>query len=197
MSNSFNISLAPEIAAVSALITTVDTVVDLIRGTDVPNIQTNIDANETKIDTINGIVDAIKLKTDLIPQTVRGHITTAFYGDVTDVYADVCNITGQGKIYFASIKTGNAGDTVMAKLTLDSNVFIEISHTGDAVIQYIFPQTDDINSANLGLSKIPDTGQFPPLFNLSFDTSLLFEVKRSAGATGAIFAKILYIVDSF
>lgn len=52
MSNTFNISVAPELAALSALVTIVDTVVDNIRGIDVPDIQTNIDANETKIDAI-------------------------------------------------------------------------------------------------------------------------------------------------
>lgn len=53
MGNSFNISVAPEIAAVSALVTTVDTVVDLIRSADVPNIQTNIDAVDTIVELKN------------------------------------------------------------------------------------------------------------------------------------------------
>lgn len=66
MSNSFNISVKPEIAAAvvkidankTAIIAN-KTVIDLVHGTDVPNIQTNINANETKIDTIAGIVDDI------------------------------------------------------------------------------------------------------------------------------------------
>ncbi len=60
MANSFNISVKPEIAALETKVDTIDTVVDLIRSTDVVNIQTNIDANETKIDTIDTVVDLIR-----------------------------------------------------------------------------------------------------------------------------------------
>ena len=74
MSNSFFISLQPDISILSGKIddnkTVIDdihdtdlpaaqTVVDSIRSTDVPAIQTNIDANETKIDSVSSVVDNI------------------------------------------------------------------------------------------------------------------------------------------
>lgn len=59
MANSFNISVKPEIAAVSALVTTVDGVVDLIRSDDVPAIKSNTNANETKIDANKTVLDLI------------------------------------------------------------------------------------------------------------------------------------------
>lgn len=64
MPNSFNISAEVELAAISASITIVDTVVDAIRATDVPNIQTNIDDNETKIDAC-GAIGALIRGTDV------------------------------------------------------------------------------------------------------------------------------------
>ena len=60
MANSFNISVALELSAIETKVDTVDTVVDAIRATDVPDIQTNINANETKIDTVDTVVDAIR-----------------------------------------------------------------------------------------------------------------------------------------
>lgn len=59
MGNSFNTSLAPEIAALDAKVVIVDSVADAIRATDVPNIQTNINANETKIDANKAVIDNI------------------------------------------------------------------------------------------------------------------------------------------
>jgi len=88
MSNSFNISVKPEIAAavvkidanktvidenkvilvdiegtdLPAAVTKIDdnkTEIDAIRSTDVPNIQTNIDANETKIDANTNTLQAV------------------------------------------------------------------------------------------------------------------------------------------
>jgi len=74
MSNSFFLSLLPNISALSDKIddnkTVIDdihdtdlpaakTVVDSIRSTDVPNIQTNIDVNETKIDSVKTVVDNV------------------------------------------------------------------------------------------------------------------------------------------
>lgn len=84
MSNTFNISVAPELAALDTKIDTIDTVVDTIRATDVPDIQTNIDANETKIDLIRSTdvpdiqtnIDANETKIDLIRGTDVPNIQT-------------------------------------------------------------------------------------------------------------------------
>lgn len=60
MANSFNISVIPELAAVKTVVDANKVVVDLIRGTDVPGINTNIDSNETKIDANKTVVDLIR-----------------------------------------------------------------------------------------------------------------------------------------
>ena len=52
MSNSFNIDVKPEISAVSAKVDIVDTVVDLIRSTDVPVITGKVDTVDTVVDSL-------------------------------------------------------------------------------------------------------------------------------------------------
>ncbi len=59
MSNSFSISVDVELAALTAALAVVDGVVDNIRAVDVPAIQTNINANETKIDANLDAVNAV------------------------------------------------------------------------------------------------------------------------------------------
>ncbi len=75
MSNSFSISVKPEIAALEAKVDIVDTVVDLIRGTDVVALtnaiaanntiladlhDTDIPALDTKLTTLDTVVDNIR-----------------------------------------------------------------------------------------------------------------------------------------
>lgn len=197
MGNSFNISVAPEIAALEDKVDIIDTVVDTIRSTDVVNIEADIAAIDADIVTIDTVVDAIKAKTDATPQKVRGQIISAYSAGVYDNYEDVCNVTGQGKIYLIAINVTTGTDTISVKLTLDGKVFVEVTHTGDTANHFLFPSLSTIASANIGLTKIEDTGQFPPLFNLSFENTLLLQHKRSAGTTSGTTCKILYILDDF
>ena len=140
MPNTFFLSLAPQIAAVSTLITTVDTVVDLIRGTDVPAIQANIDANETKIDLIRGTdvpaiqanIDAAEAKIDLIRGTdvpnlttaintrqVRGEFKIARATTVDTNLTNLVNINGRGKLLAINFIAGASGSPYI-KIEIDS-----------------------------------------------------------------------------
>ena len=219
MSNSFNISVKPDIAAVKA-------VVDAVRATDVPNIQTNIDANETKIDanktivdlirftdfpytnsliaaneskidTIDGIADAIKLKTDLIPQNVRGSWAYAQLTTSSGTLVDLLNITGQGILHSLMIKLQDVADTLEIVVTPDSNPFAAKTLTGTIADNWVFPApyTANVDSKILASAEFP-TNRFA-IFNLSFDTSLLIQLRRSAGTANTVSAKVYYTVDDF
>ena len=197
MSNSFNISFVPEIAAVGALVSTVDTVVDAIRATDVPNIQTNIDANETKIDTVDTVVDAIKVKTDAMPQNVRGGLASTYLETDSDGATSLFNITGHGKLVYINFRCKNAGDTVTLYLKIDGFEPDEVSHTGDTDWQNIVISDSKAASSNILFLPTPllVTGCF--LLNLDFATELRVAIRRSAGANDLVCGKCSVSVDSF
>jgi len=218
MSNSFNISVAPEIAALDTKVDTVDTVVDSIRATDVPaldvkittldtvadnirnidvpNIQTNIDANETKIDVIDGIVDSIKLQTDLIPLKPRGNFSLFSLLTSDNTLQTVCNISGTGKLIYILAYPNNAGDTIECKLTIDGIPSILLSHTGDVIAQRLIFSDWDSADTIFKISFIPFTDSDINLLNCEFDTSLLFQIRRSAGAGAVVCGKICVTVDT-
>ena len=211
MSNSFNISVKPEIAALETKIDTVDTVVDNIRSTDVPNIQTNINVNETKIDiidaivdyiqatdlptimtavtTVDSVVDAIKLKTDATPQIVRGSIAYDNLSTSNSSYQDVTNITGQGKLHTLIGRCGDAADTIQILLTIDAYSFAAWTFTGDALYHCL-----TIGEAN-NLYLI--TNNLRRQINLEFDTSLRIQVRRSGGVAANVECMAYYLLDDF
>lgn len=217
MSNSFNISVSPEIAALEAKVdiidtivddirdvdlpahdtklTTVDTVVDQIRDIDVPNIQSNIDANETKIDTIDGIVDAIKLKTDATPQNVRGSYIRIRGAMASDTYTPLVDVTGHGILYNLIIGLENNLDTVEMLLTLDGTAWSSITHTGDLIGQALVPVVDILPSDTF--RKVPCPPDEPVLLFLEFNTSLLIQYRRTPGILAAAYCKAQYFLDDF
>lgn len=226
MGNSFNISVKPEIAAAVVKIDAIDTVVDAIRGTDVPNIQTNInvnettilanqdildlirgtdvvdiqaniDANETKIDTIDGIVDAIKLKTDLIPQNVRGSFHSITVNVDNSAFQTIIDLTGSGKLIYISFKTSGLTDTFEIKLTIDGIAFETFTHTGSSNSYIMYLIKDPINLNPPSLALFASADTFPCEFNVEFSDSLLLEARRSIGDTENIYVKTVYNLDDF
>lgn len=213
MSNSFNISVIPEIAAVDAKIdiidtivddirdvdlpahdtklTTVDTVVDNIRNIDVPNIQTNIDANETKIDIIDGIADAIKLQTDKIPQKIRGHYSYYYISTASTSLITVASVTGQGRLSYLGGYIGDDATTAEIVLTLDGILFNAFSHlsTGPAEIFYVGYSPYSGASPSLWL-----TTNITPIL-LDFDTSCLIQGRRSTGTGDIVFCSTFAVDD--
>jgi len=219
MANSFNISVKPEIAALEAKVdiidaevdtirstdipgvdtklTTVDAVVDNIRNIDVPNIQTNIDANETKIDTIDDIVDAVKLKTDLTPQLVRGTFNGTQFDTTSGTFVTVLTITGSGKLCSLGIKVTNAADTIELRVTIDSFVFQTLSFTGSTDDQLVVIDQRDLAVVNYNLSNFARPPVAQSLFDIEFSTSLLIEIRRSAGTGAKVVCRAFYSLDTF
>lgn len=188
MPNNYSISDALLIAALEAKVDIVDTVVDAIRATDVPNIQTNIDANETKIDTVDTVVDAIKLKTDDLPYLFRGAYNSASLTTTNAAFQTVLDIpTGSGIITNLIVKCYDAADTLELKLTLDGTVFTTLSHTGATTTLFVMKHIDDA-------LVICATAEYWHI-NLEFSTSLKLELRRSAGAANDVFASIAYSLD--
>ena len=219
MSNSFNISVKPEIAALEAKVDiidtevdtiratdlpgidtkvdTIDTVVDAVRATDVPNIQTDIAANETKIDAIDTVVDAVKLKTDLLPQNVRGAFYSRFIQTTSGTYVDIVNLTGHGILLKITLNVLNLNDTASVLVTIDGNALPEITHTGDVLHMNAYPEQGNVPN-NSCLWTLEDcTGANANLINLEFNTSLLVQIKRSAGANNEVHSAVMCIIDAF
>lgn len=192
MSNSFSISDEVLIAALEAKVDIIDTVVDTIRATDVPNIQTNIDANETKIDTIDGIVDAIKLKTDLLPQDVIDlSPMTPYFGAIifSDTsYSTKVNVSGHGYFHQANIDAGPTEGYAYLKVIIDGTL---VDYDNDGTPTGRTSQTIWNGSAvggNLALGGLPHVQEpNPTAVNqgcslIRFDTSLVIQVMNTSPA---------------
>lgn len=248
MSNSFNISSAVEIAALDAKVVLVDAVVDAIRATDIPaldaklvivdtvvdaihltdvfDIQTNInvneskidtlntnvgsiistylpgiitevDANETKIDTIDGIVDAIKTKTDAMPQNVRGKWYTAQLSTQSGTFVELLNVSGHGRLDLLTVKCVNAGDTLEYIVTLDGVPFDTMSHGTVDTNFNASPTCVHASGVTKKIVDYLDAGDNDYRFNLEFESSLVITLRRSAGANDDVCAKVYYTLDSF
>ena len=221
MGNSFNISVKPEIAAAVVKIDAIDAIVDLIRSTDVPNIQTNINVNETTIlanqdilDLIRGtdvgdiqtninanetailankdILDVIQAKTDLIPQNVRGTFSMAQLSLTNNTsLQDVLNITGQGKLCLLQAM-GPYGSNPIIQLTIDGDAFTLYNVQADCTNIYLYPSLDPENNT---LTLAEQAAIFR--WDASFDTSLLIQMKTSSGADKHGYCKVYYILDDF
>ena len=198
MSNSFNISVKPEIAALEAKIDIVDTEVDTIRATDLPTIKTGvdantsklnsiinvqlpgviteIDANEAKIDIIDGIVDSIKLKTDLLPQVFRGAQTNVGHATASESYVDALNITGvSGKLLSVLAVTG-AGCNLDMIISIDGNQSNTISNNDANTTKFVIPAYESTSTLEF------DFLDSPFLLDYEFKTSLRIQYKRTLGA---------------
>ncbi len=216
MSNSFNISVKPEIAAAVAKIDAIDAVVDAIRGTDVVNLASliannavaievihandipgtnaKVELNLAAIDIIDGIADAIKLKTDLIPQNVRGKHYLAFLTHNTTSLADVVNITGShGKLYQLMLK--NVPDVTSSRIivTLDGTACQNYDCTTEDTLLSIHPRLHAASGNQMFLTQ--DSVTLVD-WNMEFENSLRIQVKINVG-TGSVQCAALYTLDDF
>lgn len=177
MSNSFDISVHPEIAALAAQIVIVDTVVDAIRAVDIPNVQTNIDANET-------ILNAVKLKTDLLPPTLPKCKPYQVTGTGNSAaYVELINVTGAGIFYNAFWRATDNTTAVDIKITIDGLVE---EFTGLQTLDYIQILRESVYDSDF-LFFMWDTADAAPSnilneLNIEFSTGLKVEYRRSAGA---------------
>jgi len=125
MSNYCYISPSIEIAALAAQVVTVDTVVDAIRAVDLPAINVNINANETKIDIIDTVVDAIRatdvpvLAALLVKERINAVTSACRLDNATVNYEDVLNLTGRAGIIKAIYCTASGGAMAWVTVRVD------------------------------------------------------------------------------
>ncbi len=225
MSNSFDINVKPEIAAVAAdiaanlvqilsnasalatiqvtdlpaidaLIDILDTNIDAIIDNHIPGTNAKVDVNLAAIDVIDGIVDAIKIKTDATPQCVRGQCLFARLSTSNSEFQEVLNSTGQGKLTALAAHCFEDADTLEVRITIDGVTWELFSHTGDTIYQAIVPYIEP-TVAGGHIVGIPVPQTEPRLFDIEFNTSLLIEVRRSAGTAGSVDCKVYYTLDAF
>lgn len=149
-----------------------------------------------EIDSILTKVIAIKSKTDLTPQNVRGKFHTAWFSTSSNTFVDALNVTGHGKLLLLAFKVLNVGDTVEIRLTTDGFEWLLIFHTGDTVYQNILPDCN-LLVAGAFLKLIPEPQPQSLLFDVEFSTSLKIELRRSEGTFDAVACKVYYQLDEF
>ncbi len=182
MSNSFSIDVAPQIATVLTAVNTVDTVVDLIRSVDVPNIQSNINVNETKLDTI--ITN--------IPQPVRGTLSDIWNTNSTTSFVDLINLSAtQGKLYAIAVRITGSVTLATLSLTIDGITTNDLSITVLNTYFSVHYKLDDL----IGRVLVADQTNTEK-FNIDFADNLRLKTRLNTGA-GSIEARMLYSVDTF
>ncbi len=188
---------ADDMAALGDMLTTIDTEVGLIHTSDLPDIDGKIDAIDTEVGVIDGIADAIKLKTDNIQQNVRGDYTLFYATSDSIVEVEVCNITGHGKLNYVWGRCANAADTVSIVIYLDGIPSRELIHTGDTLIQMII-LSDNYNVETFFQTHfVPHDEATQYLMYLEFATSCQITVRRSAGTTDLVHCKACVSIDPF
>jgi len=130
------------------------------------------------------------------PQNVRGKFYTAWLSTSSASFVEVLNLTGHGKLLHLAFKVLNLDDTVEIRLTTDGLEWYLIFHTGDIVYQNIVPDCNLILAGAM-LKLIPEPQPQPLLFDVEFSTSLLIELRRSAGTNDAVACKVYYQLDDF
>lgn len=184
MPNAFSFDTTSQLANIVTEIDANEAILALIRGTDVPNIQTNIDDNETKIDSIIA----------LIPQMVRGDLTISSGSISSAAWSDVVNITAsQGILVSIFIRNEASRTESNVRLTIDGIV------SNDAVLAnantpYCIYQTMPLVQTDNILIAGSATDYYN--FMLEFSNSLRVELKGTAGS-GWVVGKCLYSLDSF
>jgi hypothetical protein len=193
MGNSFNISVAPEIAAVSALITTVDTVVDAIRATDFPVTDGLIVSEHVTTDAL--IVSEHVITDGLIaalPTEFRGEYELLECGTTNNAYEEKLNLTGSGKLYWIQ-GFGHATSILNLKVTIDGNAYTcsHITQTNKWVIPVL-------NAQDSGLDKhfvfVAEAINVKAMLNIEYKTDLKIEMNNTTGAV-EVLLKVLYGED--
>ncbi len=152
MGNSFNISDALLIAALSARVDTVDTVVDAIRAVDVPAL--------------------------MVPQQVRGDFSFATLLTADAVLQTVLDVTGSGILLALTVRCTNNAYTVQSQITIDGvSSSMHNPHTGDTLYRNLqmMPKTGG-PTHNLSI-----VNEYPNIIS-PFSTSLLVQVREMGGA---------------
>jgi hypothetical protein len=171
--------------------------VTAIHDTMLPSVKTDTGAIRNDVTDIKSDAAAIRLKTDELPQNVRGVLTKGRVLTDSGTFEDVVNVTGHGKLHQVSFNPLNLADTAEVKITIDGTV-LTIDHTGDAAQQMICFYCDSALDAVIFLGKqvhaITDPNRY---INLDFAVSLLIQVRRSAGTTDNVRCAAIYSLDTF
>ncbi|HDY88593.1 MAG TPA: hypothetical protein ENH82_10865 [bacterium] len=184
MSNSYSPDISPQLTALTAEVDANEALLNLIRGTDIPAIQANIDVNETKIDDIIAA----------IPQKVRGDLTEAYDANTTSSWQDIVNISNsQGILNSIATYLGAGITDVQLRVTLDgfSSTLLTISDVAQGLCIYRTVYTTGTSNFYLAVS----TSVFTPL-NIEFSSSLRIEHRLNTGA-GTLETRALYSLDNF
>lgn len=253
MSNTFNISVKPEISAVSAKVDANKTVIDAIKNdtgpirndvtaihdtnlpvvmakvsairndvtaihdsmlpsvkldtaalrndvtdihdTDLPLVKTDTGAIRNDINDINAIVNAIKTKTDALPQSFRGTIRSVKGASSLQTWNTILDVSGSGILLALPFRTTDLSNTVSVQIVYDGITCVGVSHTGDTDYQFATP---DMASASLNiitLNSFSYSDGFMKYLNLEFTTTLLIQIKRIGTPVEDVEALPIYILD--
>lgn len=142
------------------------------------------------------LLDAIKLKTDVTPQKVRGQLYHQYLFHSSADFQDVVNVTGQGKLLMLSCLLMSDSDSIEILLSLDGKDFGVWSHTGDITKQFLLPYLDILYATPMLRSIVPPLTDVN-IFGFEFDSSLLIQSRRSAGTGGDVKCAAIYLLDDF
>lgn len=184
MANSFGLSFRPELAAVKTVVDANSVILVDVHNTDLPAVKTDIGSNTTAIGNVKSVVDAVKLKTDLLPLTLPKCKPYQVTGSGTSAsYVELINVTGAGIFYYAYLRCTDNTTGVDIKITIDGLVEEFIGLQTLDYIQILREAAYDSDSLFLMWdTSDPEPPNLSNELNVEFSTDLKVEYRRSAGA---------------
>ena len=130
MANSFNISVLPQIAALETKVDTIDTVVDAIRATDVPALDTKLTIIDTVADQIRDI-DVPNIQANIDANETKIDAETAIIADIhdTDLPAVSALISALPQTVRAALQVDSTD--------LTSTSYVDLVNISDSGLLYI------------------------------------------------------------
>ncbi len=212
MSNSFNISVKPEIAAVKVDTADIRSDVTAIHDTALPAIDVLIDTIDTEVDAIraadlpalDALIDTNLSAINSIP--IRGETQFYYWGGTNDYFTDVVNVAGTGKLIQIQLYVQIDGDGIDLQLTIDGNSYLTALATNLNLLFANSPANvmleQDMTGATIdnlnfrGIKAVPSVsdGSFNQL-GIEFNSTLRVEVRRNPATAGFVSCKTHYILD--
>lgn len=165
-------------------------------GVDLSTVIAEINANETKIDTVDSVVDAIRatdvpdIRGDIAALPSRAQLKKVFDTTTLADYQTIVDVVGGGKLYNVGVRH-ESSDTGSVRFTIDGVVYEFI---GVGLGSWVF-YFDSVEHDVLITEVLETTYDYwrMNILNLEFKMGLKVEHKRDAGGTNKV--KVIYGED--
>lgn len=134
---------------------------------------------------------------NIFPPSRRGTYHTAFGFTDQSTFIDIVNVQGHGLLHRCIFYLTDAGSQIEYRFYLDGKLLSENQFTGSVDYQVAYPSIHGMLANNIQFQSVNAEGSPVNLINLEFNTSLVFQIRRSSGVVANVTASIVYILDKY